>query len=193
MGGSNGFLFRNWRFQWLTIKKWVVQMVFCLGTEGFNSSLFRNEIGRAHVWTPVTRSSRMPSSAWKKKNTTPPPPPSTPPPTPSLVSPLLLSSLPFFCLLSLSHFPFREFFLCWVQTYAGPIVISVNPFQDLSIESDKYKRMYHCAKMGYNPPHVFALSERAYAEMWVLTDSKRERGRKKKGKDAFGWIQQKAW
>ena len=26
------------------------------------------QIGRAHVWTPVTRSSRMPSSAWKKKN-----------------------------------------------------------------------------------------------------------------------------
>ena len=25
------------------------------------------EIGRAHVWTPVTIESRMPSSAWKKK------------------------------------------------------------------------------------------------------------------------------
>ena len=25
------------------------------------------EIGRAHVWTPVTQWSRMPSSAWKKK------------------------------------------------------------------------------------------------------------------------------
>ena len=25
------------------------------------------EIGRAHVWTPVTSLSRMPSSAWKKK------------------------------------------------------------------------------------------------------------------------------
>ena len=25
------------------------------------------EIGRAHVWTPVTSRSRMPSSAWKKK------------------------------------------------------------------------------------------------------------------------------
>ena len=25
------------------------------------------EIGRAHVWTPVTDASRMPSSAWKKK------------------------------------------------------------------------------------------------------------------------------
>ena len=30
-------------------------MVFCLGTEGSNGSLFRHEIGRAHVWTPVTR------------------------------------------------------------------------------------------------------------------------------------------
>ena len=25
------------------------------------------QIGRAHVWTPVTATSRMPSSAWKKK------------------------------------------------------------------------------------------------------------------------------
>ena len=28
-----------------------------------------DEIGRAHVWTPVTQWSRMPSSAWKKKKT----------------------------------------------------------------------------------------------------------------------------
>ena len=28
---------------------------------------FTDEIGRAHVWTPVTWKSRMPSSAWKKK------------------------------------------------------------------------------------------------------------------------------
>ena len=27
------------------------------------------QIGRAHVWTPVTDQSRMPSSAWKKKKT----------------------------------------------------------------------------------------------------------------------------
>ena len=26
-----------------------------------------HQIGRAHVWTPVTATSRMPSSAWKKK------------------------------------------------------------------------------------------------------------------------------
>src|SRR2546425_6545159 len=30
----------------------------------------RAEIGRAHVWTPVTSLSRMPSSALKKKNRT---------------------------------------------------------------------------------------------------------------------------
>ena len=29
------------------------------------------EIGRAHVWTPVTQWSRMPSSAWKKKGQNP--------------------------------------------------------------------------------------------------------------------------
>ena len=28
------------------------------------------QIGRAHVWTPVTQWSRMPSSAWKKKKKT---------------------------------------------------------------------------------------------------------------------------
>ena len=27
----------------------------------------KGQIGRAHVWTPVTATSRMPSSAWKKK------------------------------------------------------------------------------------------------------------------------------
>ena len=31
------------------------------------SGLSSQEIGRAHVWTPVTSLSRMPSSAWKKK------------------------------------------------------------------------------------------------------------------------------
>ena len=36
---------------------------------GVNVEVIRNDekIGRAHVWTPVTSLSRMPSSAWKKK------------------------------------------------------------------------------------------------------------------------------
>src|SRR2546428_6204475 len=36
----------------------------------FRQSRFRAEIGRAHVLTPVTIRSRMPSSALKKKNIT---------------------------------------------------------------------------------------------------------------------------
>ena len=36
MGGSNVFLFMNRRFQKFPIYKWVVPMVFCLGTEGSN-------------------------------------------------------------------------------------------------------------------------------------------------------------
>ena len=35
---------------------------------GADSLAYLSEIGRAHVWTPVTGESRMPSSAWKKKN-----------------------------------------------------------------------------------------------------------------------------
>ena len=48
-------------------------------TDTYEWGMFRNAhvlfiikdsrwIGRAHVWTPVTDQSRMPSSAWKKKN-----------------------------------------------------------------------------------------------------------------------------
>ena len=47
---------------------------FCISTLNI---LYK--IGRAHVWTPVTPISRMPSSAWKKKQ---------------LESPLLLSNHP---------------------------------------------------------------------------------------------------
>ena len=32
-----------------------------------NQTCLLHQIGRAHVWTPVTDQSRMPSSAWKKK------------------------------------------------------------------------------------------------------------------------------
>ena len=35
--------------------------------EGVNKNEKFGQIGRAHVWTPVTDVSRMPSSAWKKK------------------------------------------------------------------------------------------------------------------------------
>ena len=42
IGGFNGFLFRNLRYQRFHFEKWVVPMAFCLGTEGSRSSLLRN-------------------------------------------------------------------------------------------------------------------------------------------------------
>ena len=42
VGGSNGFLFKNGRFQRFPTKKWVVPMFSCIGTEGSKGSLFRN-------------------------------------------------------------------------------------------------------------------------------------------------------
>ena len=40
-------------------------------TEIITSDIMQENVqdGRAHVWTPVTSRSRMPSSAWKKKQT----------------------------------------------------------------------------------------------------------------------------
>ena len=43
------------------------EIVALVGRSGCDKSTVGNEIGRAHVWTPVTCVSRMPSSAWKKK------------------------------------------------------------------------------------------------------------------------------
>ena len=51
-----------------------IKIIICYLTLVINSPMNNNyiiwwstKIGRAHVWTPVTPISRMPSSAWKKK------------------------------------------------------------------------------------------------------------------------------
>ena len=41
-------------------------IVYCFYPDNYSKAKSR-KIGRAHVWTPVTHQSRMPSSAWKKK------------------------------------------------------------------------------------------------------------------------------
>ena len=47
----------------LLLGPWGVALI----TDAKLISEISNKIGRAHVWTPVTGESRMPSSAWKKK------------------------------------------------------------------------------------------------------------------------------
>ncbi|NXO25427.1 MYO15 protein, partial [Cisticola juncidis] len=49
-----------------------------------------------------------------------------------------------------------------IYTYIGQILISVNPFKDLSIYSEDVATMYHQGTLSKNAPHVFAIAEMAY-------------------------------
>uniref|UniRef100_A0A3B3X167 non-specific serine/threonine protein kinase n=1 Tax=Poecilia mexicana TaxID=48701 RepID=A0A3B3X167_9TELE len=52
-----------------------------------------------------------------------------------------------------------------VYTYVGDILIALNPFQNLSIYSPQFSKLYHGVKRGDNPPHIFATADAAYQGM----------------------------
>ncbi|KAM8855050.1 LOW QUALITY PROTEIN: myosin-IIIb [Spinachia spinachia] len=52
-----------------------------------------------------------------------------------------------------------------VYTYVGDILIALNPFQNLSIYSPQFSKLYHGAKRADNPPHIFATADAAYRGM----------------------------
>ncbi|KFQ17294.1 Unconventional myosin-XV, partial [Merops nubicus] len=49
-----------------------------------------------------------------------------------------------------------------IYTYIGQILVSVNPFKDLSIYSEDVATQYHQGTFSLNAPHVFAIAELAY-------------------------------
>ncbi|XP_072817215.1 myosin-IIIb isoform X1 [Vicugna pacos] len=49
-----------------------------------------------------------------------------------------------------------------IYTYVGDILIALNPFQNLSIYSPQFSRLYHGVKRASNPPHIFASADAAY-------------------------------
>ncbi|XP_043429303.1 myosin-IIIb [Prionailurus bengalensis] len=49
-----------------------------------------------------------------------------------------------------------------IYTYVGDILIALNPFQNLSIYSPQFSRLYHGMKRASNPPHIFASADAAY-------------------------------
>uniref|UniRef100_A0A8C6ABK6 non-specific serine/threonine protein kinase n=1 Tax=Marmota marmota marmota TaxID=9994 RepID=A0A8C6ABK6_MARMA len=49
-----------------------------------------------------------------------------------------------------------------IYTYVGDILIALNPFQNLSIYSPQFSRLYHGVKRISNPPHIFASADAAY-------------------------------
>ncbi|KAM6934043.1 myosin-IIIb [Xenentodon cancila] len=52
-----------------------------------------------------------------------------------------------------------------VYTYVGDILIALNPFQNLSIYSPQFSKLYHGVKRAENPPHIFATADAAYQGM----------------------------
>nr|XP_046260260.1 myosin-IIIb isoform X1 [Scatophagus argus] len=52
-----------------------------------------------------------------------------------------------------------------VYTYVGDILIALNPFQNLSIYSPQFSKLYHGVKRADNPPHIFATADAAYRSM----------------------------
>ncbi|NXP22705.1 MYO15 protein, partial [Scytalopus superciliaris] len=49
-----------------------------------------------------------------------------------------------------------------IYTYIGQILVSVNPFKDLSIYSEDVAAQYHQGTLSKNAPHIFAIAEMAY-------------------------------
>ncbi|OXB77972.1 UNVERIFIED_CONTAM: hypothetical protein H355_009543 [Colinus virginianus] len=52
-----------------------------------------------------------------------------------------------------------------IYTYVGDILIALNPFQNLSIYSPQFSKLYHGMKRSSNPPHIFASADAAYQSM----------------------------
>ncbi|XP_073490036.1 myosin-IIIb isoform X1 [Aquarana catesbeiana] len=52
-----------------------------------------------------------------------------------------------------------------IYTYVGDIIIALNPFQNLSIYSPQFSKLYHGVKRASNPPHIFATADAAYQGM----------------------------
>ncbi|KAM7089285.1 myosin XVB [Ciconia maguari] len=49
-----------------------------------------------------------------------------------------------------------------IYTYIGQILVSVNPFKNLSIYSEDVAIQYHQGTLSKNAPHIFAIAEMAY-------------------------------
>ncbi|XP_065920501.1 unconventional myosin-Ia-like [Dysidea avara] len=52
-----------------------------------------------------------------------------------------------------------------IYTYIGKVVISINPYEKLSIYTDEYIQQYRSRNMFELPPHIYAISDDAYRSM----------------------------
>ncbi|XP_023342527.1 unconventional myosin-Ie [Eurytemora carolleeae] len=53
----------------------------------------------------------------------------------------------------------------WIFTYIGPVLISVNPFKNMSYFTQKEVDMYQGAAQYENPPHIYAIADNMYRHL----------------------------